>query len=192
MVTPCVAAFSIVVLAAPAAAGDKVCRPLERVLSSRAMNTHPSRRARAARPLYAIAVLIALFTLGNALLAGCGGKAEQATEGSSTTQAESATPAPAAGATAGVVDGAKTYAEKCSVCHGAGGKGDGPGGAALNPKPRDHTDGAYMNARTDEQLLEVLRNGKGSMPAWKSVLSEEDLQAVLKHVRSLAVPPYKG
>jgi mono/diheme cytochrome c family protein len=49
-----------------------------------------------------------------------------------------------------------------------------------------------MNSRTDAELLEVIRNGKGAMPAWGSVLSDQEIQAVLKHVRSLAVPPYPG
>ena len=157
------------------------------------MSTHSCSHALRARPLTALAVLIALFTMGNALLAGCGGnKTEQGSATSTPAATQSAAPAPAAGATAGVVDGAKIYAEKCSVCHGASGKGDGPGGAALNPKPRDHTNGAYMNTRTDDQLLEVIRNGKGNMPAWKSVLNDEEIHAVLKHVRSLAVPPYQS
>jgi len=160
-----------------------------------AMNALSLRRAYAARPVTAVAVLIALFTLANALLSGCGGnKSQQTTETPSTTTppATATDTSAAAGATAGVPDGAKIYAEKCSVCHGAGGHGDGPGGAALNPKPRDHTNGAYMNARTDDQLLEVIRNGKGNMPAWKTVLSDDEIHAVLKHVRSLAVPPYHG
>ncbi len=156
------------------------------------MNTLPSKRASAARPLTAVAALIALFTLGNALVAGCGGKSDQGTD-SNSTQAQNTTPAPeSAMATPAVADGAKIYAEKCSVCHGAGGKGDGPGGAALNPHPRDHTEGSYMNTRTDDQLLEVIHNGKGNMPAWKTILSDEEIKAVLQHVRSLAVPPYKG
>ena len=156
------------------------------------MNSYLSQRASAARPLTAVAALIALFTLGNALIAGCGGNKNQGAD-SNSTQAQSSTPAPeTTPAAPAVVDGDKIYAEKCTVCHGPGGKGDGPGGAALNPKPRDHTSGAYMNARTDDQLLEVIRNGKGNMPAWKSVLSDEEIHAVLKHVRSLAVPPYKG
>ena len=45
---------------------------------------------------------------------------------------------------------------------------------------------------TDEQLLDVIRHGKGAMPAWGNVLSEAEIQAVLKHVRSLAQPPYQG
>ncbi len=155
------------------------------------MNTLSSRAV--ARPISAVAVLVALFTLGNALLAGCGGKSEQTSSGTSTTQtqnqtqATTPTPEPVA---SNVDEGAKIYAEKCSVCHGPNGKGDGPGGAALNPKPRDHTDGKYMNSRTDEQLLTVIHNGKGAMPAWKGVLTEDQMHAVLKHVRSLAVPPY--
>jgi len=32
----------------------------------------------------------------------------------------------------------------------------------------------------------VIRNGKGGMPAWGSVLSEQEIAAVLKHVRALA------
>jgi len=143
-----------------------------------------------ARPLSVVAVIVALFTLGNALIAGCGSKTEQAS--SSTASTQTATPAPEPVAAAVEMDGAKIYAEKCTVCHGPGGKGDGPGGAALNPKPRDHTNGAYMNSRTDEQLLEVIHNGKGAMPAWKSILTDDQIKAVLKHVRSLAVPPYKG
>jgi mono/diheme cytochrome c family protein len=127
--------------------------------------------------------------LANALIAGC--SKDESDEGSSgtQTQTETTTPTPAP-ATAVEMDGAKIYAEKCVVCHGPGGKGDGPGGAALNPKPRDHTDGKYMNSRTDAQLLEVIHSGKGSMPAWKGVLTDEQIAAVLKHVRSLAVPAY--
>lgn len=88
--------------------------------------------------------------------------------------------------------GARVYAQHCALCHGAGGKGDGPAAATLKTRPRNHTDGAYMNSRTDAQLLNSIRNGKGAMPAWKGSLSESEIQAVLGHVRSLAVPPYHG
>lgn len=33
--------------------------------------------------------------------------------------------------------GKELYAASCASCHGADGKGDGPGGAGLNPKPRN-------------------------------------------------------
>jgi mono/diheme cytochrome c family protein len=78
------------------------------------------------------------------------------------------------------------------LCHGTQGKGDGVGAAGLDPKPRNHTDGTYMNSRTNDQLLEVIRNGKGQMPAWGNVLSDAEIHAVLGHVRKLAQPTYSG
>ena len=154
-----------------------------------------------ARPVTALAALLAAAALCNAALVGCGKKAETTDQSSTTTPttqtdttaAPSATATtPEAGGAAGGDLGAQVYAARCQLCHGPTGHGDGPAAASLNPHPRNHTDGSYMNARTDAQLLEVIRNGKGAMPAWGTVLSEEEIQAVLKHVRSLAVPPYKG
>jgi mono/diheme cytochrome c family protein len=161
------------------------------------MNPSKDVRAARARPLAAVATLLALTSIGNALVAGCGGKSQESSSQSATPSATAAPPAsttPSAStgqAPAGDL-GAKVYTERCVLCHGPNGKGDGPAAAGLNPKPRNHTDGSYMNSRTDEQLLQVIRNGKGAMPAWGKVLSEEEIQAVLKHVRSLAQPPYHG
>jgi len=158
------------------------------------MNRSQAVRALQARPLAVLAGILVVAALGNGLLVGCGGKKTE-TETSSTPSTETATtPAPDTGAGGAMAsdEGAKIYAEKCSLCHGPTGHGDGPGAAALNPKPRNHTDGSYMNARTDEQLLEVIKNGKGNMPPWGTTLTDEQMHAVLKHVRTLAVPPYQG
>ncbi len=160
------------------------------------MNSIQAVRALKSRPLAVLAAVIVFASLGNALLAGCGGnKAAESTATPPTetpaTTTETTPPAGTDAATAGV-DGAKIYTDKCALCHGPSGHGDGPGAAALNPKPRNHTDGSYMNTRTNDQLLEVIRNGKGAMPPWGAVLSEAEVQAVLKHVRTLAVPPYSG
>jgi len=37
--------------------------------------------------------------------------------------------------------GGKLYQTRCSPCHGPDGKAATPTAQALNPKPRDHTDG---------------------------------------------------
>jgi len=160
------------------------------------MNPIEAVRALRARPVAVLAALVAAAALTNAVLVGCGGSgggSEQMTQ----TEQPAETPAPAessadGGEMAGTVDGAAIYAERCALCHGAGGHGDGPAAAALDPKPRNHTDGEYMNARTNAELLDVIRNGKGAMPAWKDVLTEQQIDATLEHVRSLAVPPYDG
>ena len=124
-----------------------------------------------------------------ALLVGCGGKATENSASSNPTpetgNTSSATPAPTPPMDETAL-GNKVYADRCALCHGPEGKGDGTAAAGLDPKPRNHTDGSYMKTRTDEDLLSVIRNGKGGMPAWGSVLSEQEIAAVLKHVRALA------
>jgi cytochrome c len=41
-------------------------------------------------------------------------------------------------------EGRKIYEINFVACHGAQGKGDGAAAAAMEPKPRDFTDAAYM------------------------------------------------
>src|SRR5438477_12657114 len=117
------------------------------------MNRPLDVRALAARPIAALAALIALAAIVNALLVGCGGgnKSDQASSSASSSTPSSATTTPASTTPAGTTSeatgvdlGAKVYTERCVLCHGPNGKGDGPAAAGLNPKPRNHTDGAYM------------------------------------------------
>jgi mono/diheme cytochrome c family protein len=152
---------------------------------------HPLSRAvpETARPLAPIPILLILAVGAHALVVGCGGRQESGSTSSSSEPPPVSQPATDTGAAVPgdqLALGAKVYADRCALCHGSEGKGDGPASAGLNPKPRNHTDGSYMNARTDEDLLGVIRDGKGAMPAWKSVLSEQEIQAVLQFVRSLA------
>ena len=153
----------------------------------------PIASPRKARPLAPVAYMLALAALTHALIVGCGGSQEGGNQAaSSPTTTETTTPpsqpAPDTSAVAAdpVAHGKQVYQARCVLCHGPEGKGDGPASAALNPKPRNHTDGTYMKSRTDEELLAVIHNGKGAMPAWKAVLSEQEMQDVLKYVRTLA------
>jgi mono/diheme cytochrome c family protein len=133
--------------------------------------------------------MLVIATIAHALLVGCGGGNKQAAENTSGGgNPDTSSPASSSMPDTSADLGAKIYARNCALCHGPKGKGNGPGAAGLNPKPRDHTDAAYMNSRTDEQLLDVIRNGKPGtgMAGWKGVLSEQEIHAVLKHVRSLA------
>jgi len=93
--------------------------------------------------------------------------------------------------------GAKLYQQRCASCHGADGKGTTPIAQALNPKPRDHTDGAYMNALSDTHLTKVIRQGGSAvgrsplMPP-QADLNAGQIQQLVTFVRSLAVPAYTG
>lgn len=76
------------------------------------------------------------------------------------------------------------YETNCLVCHGERGKGDGIIGASLNPPPADLT-GSQAMAKSDKDLLMVIREGRAVMPAWKTRLKEQDIQNVLAYIRSL-------
>jgi cytochrome c5 len=47
----------------------------------------------------------------------------------------------------------------CAICHGANGHGDGPGAAAINPKPRNYTDKAWQASVTDDDLRKIILQG---------------------------------
>ena len=87
--------------------------------------------------------------------------------------------------------GKKLYGQFCASCHGQSGKGDGPAAAALNPKPRDHTDKEYMSKMSDDEMLKVIKNGGASvgksplMPPWGASLKDEQIQDIMAYVRTL-------
>ena len=147
-----------------------------------------------------IAVTLLAGGVWMGVLAGCGGKKEGETTTTTTTETSSTetppagtdtTAAPATGEVS-LAAGEAVVKERCVLCHGEGGKGDGPGGAALNPKPRNWTDHAYMGTRTDDELYDVIYNGKGSMPAWgkTGILNETQIRSAIMKVRSFD-PEYK-
>ncbi|MBM5811406.1 MAG: c-type cytochrome [Gammaproteobacteria bacterium] len=100
-------------------------------------------------------------------------------------------------AAAPAVDGAKVFATYCVTCHGAGGAGDGPAAAGLNPKPASFVSRTFKydvngnGTKGDaDDIQAIVRDGTAKhggsplMAAWP-MLSAEQLQAVAAHVHSL-------
>jgi cytochrome c oxidase cbb3-type subunit 3 len=87
--------------------------------------------------------------------------------------------------------GKKLYGQFCASCHGQSGKGDGAAAAALNPKPRDHTDKDYMSKMSDADMLSVIKNGGASigksplMPPWGASLKDDQIQDIIAYIRTL-------
>jgi copper transport protein len=87
--------------------------------------------------------------------------------------------------------GQAVYTQRCQVCHGASGVGDGPAAASLLPPPSDLT--LHARWHGDPQLLWFVANGVAGtgMPAFADELSEADRRDVVSylHVLAGAAPP---
>lgn len=111
-------------------------------------------------------------------------------------QAGGAAPAPSRGPERPHV-GKAVYDRHCATCHGAEGRSDGPGAAALPIKPPPFTDGRLINPLTDEFLQTVVRDGAAAvglapqMPAFGRVLTEREIRDVVGYIRTLAEPPHQ-
>jgi cbb3-type cytochrome c oxidase subunit III len=78
-------------------------------------------------------------------------------------------------------DAAAMFKQKCSMCHGA----DGKGYAAI--KTPDFTDPKWQEGITDGKIVETIKSGKKGtpMPPFSDKLKEEEIQALVKYIRSL-------
>ena len=93
--------------------------------------------------------------------------------------------------------GKALYEQRCAPCHGPDGKANTPTAKALQPPPRDHSDGAYMNALSNDHLFRVIKEGgpavgKSPIMPPQFDLKDDQLQNLVAFVRTLAVPPYQG
>jgi cytochrome c oxidase cbb3-type subunit 3 len=80
--------------------------------------------------------------------------------------------------------GETLYQQNCAFCHAADGTARNWIGTFLEPHPRDLTSPQFMDAMTRQRLAGVIKEGLPgtSMPAWKSVLSEADIQALIAYI----------
>lgn len=86
--------------------------------------------------------------------------------------------------------GASVYDSLCVSCHGIYGGGDGLQAAALPAPPRDLGAPSYQNQVSDEELRQIIANGKGAMPGAGDVLTPDEIRAVVAFVRLLS-PGYE-
>ena len=78
----------------------------------------------------------------------------------------------------------------CSQCHGMGGKGDGAVAVnrGLDPSPRNFTNPAFHDARTDGELFWVINNGSPgtAMPKMTGpgMIDEEQSWYIINYIRT--------
>ncbi len=94
-------------------------------------------------------------------------------------------------------EGRGLYVSYCQLCHGIGGKGDGPLAQAMKINPADLT--TTVRSRSDTILMKII-TGKGrqtivgrdrhnllsdAMPEWESIFSEAQLESLIAFLRFL-------
>ncbi len=76
----------------------------------------------------------------------------------------------------------------CYVCHGKDGRGDGDGGAMLNPPPRDLTDPAFQTLRKDGEIFWSIKEGvpgSGMFSYVPRMITEDAAWKVVLYIRTL-------
>ena len=111
---------------------------------------------------------------------------------------DSGTPADttAAAAAGPVTDADRTqakeiFSQRCAICHGATGKGDGTASAGLQPPPRNFRDASWQTSVTDEHIEKIIALGgpavgkSAAMPPNPDLVGKPVVKALREHIRGL-------
>jgi cytochrome c6 len=74
-----------------------------------------------------------------------------------------------------------TFRTKCAMCHGPDGAGSTVGKSMNVPDLRS----PEVQKVPDAQLVQIISDGKGGMPPFKSSLSDDQIHSLVSYVRSL-------
>jgi mono/diheme cytochrome c family protein len=77
--------------------------------------------------------------------------------------------------------GKKLYSEKCHICHGINGKGDGPASVAFDPRPVNFTDPEFWKNFSDAMIADTVRKGHAPMPAFD--LTSDQIKAIIDYLK---------
>jgi cytochrome c6 len=79
-------------------------------------------------------------------------------------------------------NGADIYKTKCSACHGSHGAGDTMIGKNLKLRSLASPE---VQKQSDEDLFTIVSKGKNRMPSFDRKLSKDQIEDLVKHIRSL-------
>lgn len=98
------------------------------------------------------------------------------------------TPPVTAGLSDRAREGRALYLRNCAFCHAADATGANWIGTFLRPHPRNLSRVDYLAGVSDSALLARIREGVAgtSMPAWKSLLNDAEILAIVRYLRESA------
>jgi cytochrome c6 len=77
---------------------------------------------------------------------------------------------------------AEIYVAKCQMCHAADGSGDTPAGKTMKARPFNSPD---VLKESDADLIAIIKNGKGKMPAFAGKLTDAQITDLVAHIHTL-------
>jgi mono/diheme cytochrome c family protein len=80
-------------------------------------------------------------------------------------------------------DGGALFKQNCAPCHGNDGSANTPAGKSTKAKDLRS---AEVQKKSDEDLANQIRNGKGPMPSFKARFKENDIKELVAFIRALA------
>ncbi|MGB0035190.1 MAG: cytochrome c [Candidatus Acidiferrales bacterium] len=92
-------------------------------------------------------------------------------------------PAARAGDGQAATNGKAEFKKDCAACHGVDGSGNTPVGKSL--KVADLRS-AEIQKKSDAELRKVIEEGKNNMPSFKKTTTDEQIRALVAHIRTLA------
>jgi mono/diheme cytochrome c family protein len=77
--------------------------------------------------------------------------------------------------------GKALYKEKCMICHGVNGKGNGPAADALSKPPRNFNDPEFWKKKDVDQFIRTqVKKGSAEMPAFS--LNDGEITAIIDYM----------
>jgi len=79
------------------------------------------------------------------------------------------------------------YKKYCQVCHDVEDEGDGVMTKLMGIMPMEHTNPNVTNSLDNEEIVKSILDGKGKfMSAWRGILSQTDVEALVSYIRLLS------
>ncbi|NOQ90481.1 MAG: c-type cytochrome [Gammaproteobacteria bacterium] len=83
--------------------------------------------------------------------------------------------------------GMQLYNKYCQVCHGVEGDGDGIMTQLMGIMPMDHTNPNETESLSNKEIASSILDGKNRyMPAWRGILNQNDVEALVSYIRLLS------